>query len=37
MRYTKLRGWIIVITLFYEKTLKYSMIEKKLMRKKLKN
>ena len=29
IRYTKLRDWIKVITLFYEKTLKQSMIEKK--------
>ena len=28
-RYTKLRGWINVITLLYEKTLKESMIDKK--------
>ena len=30
MRYTKLRGWINVITLLYEKTLKTSMIDKKV-------
>ena len=36
-RYTKLRDWINVITLLYEKTLKQSMIDKKLMRKKLQN
>ena len=29
-RYTKLRDWINVITLFYEKTLKESMIDKKI-------
>ena len=29
-RYTKLRDWIIVITLLYEKTLKESMIDKKI-------
>ena len=33
-RYTKLRDWINVITLLYEKTLKQSMIVKKLMKKK---
>ena len=27
IRYTKLRDWIIVITLLYEKTLKQSMID----------
>ena len=31
--FTKLRDWIIVITLLYEKTLKTSMIEKKLINK----
>ena len=30
MRYTKLRDWINVITLLYEKTLKQSMIDKKI-------
>ena len=30
MRYTKLRDWINVITLLYEKTLKESMIDKKI-------
>ena len=30
IRYTKLRDWIIVITLLYEKTLKESMIDKKI-------
>ena len=30
IRYKKLRDWIIVITLLYEKTLKESMIDKKL-------
>ena len=34
-RSTKLRDWINVITLLYEKTLKQSMVEKKLMKKKL--
>ena len=34
IRYTKLRDWIYVITLLYEKTLKTSMVDKKLMRKK---
>ena len=29
-RYTKLRDWINVITLFYEKTLKQSMVDKKI-------
>ena len=37
IRYTKLRDWINVITLLYEKTLKQSMVDKKLMKKKLKN
>ena len=38
IRYTKLRDWINVITLLYEKTLKTSMIDKKkLMKKKLMN
>ena len=30
MRYTKLSDWIIVITLLYEKTLKQSMLDKKI-------
>ena len=30
IRYTKLRDWINVITLFYDKTLKQSMIDKKI-------
>ena len=30
IRYTKLRDWINVITLLYEKTLKHSMIDKKI-------
>ena len=30
IRYTKLRGWINVITLLYEKTLKQSIVEKKI-------
>ena len=34
IRYTKLRDWINVITLLYEKTLKESMIDKKKMKKK---
>ena len=29
IRYTKLRDWINVITLLYEKTLKQSMVDKK--------
>ena len=33
-RYTKLRDWIDLITLSYEKTLKVSMVDKKLMKKK---
>ena len=37
IRYTKQRDWINVITLLYEKTLKQSMVDKKLMKKKLKN
>ena len=31
--YTKLRGWVKVITLFYEKTLKESMIDKTINQK----
>ena len=34
IRYTKLRDWINVITLLYEKTLKESMIDKKIDEKK---
>ena len=34
IRYTKLKDWINVITLLYEKTLKQSMIDKKIMKKK---
>ena len=30
IRYTKLRDWINVITLFYVKTLKFSMVDKKI-------
>ena len=30
IRYTKLRNWIKVITLLYEKTLQQSMVEKKV-------
>ena len=30
IRYTKLRDWINVITLLYEKTLKHSMVDKKI-------
>ena len=37
IRYTKLRDWINVITLLYEKTLKESMIDKKSVRRKLIN
>ena len=37
IRYTKLRDWINVITLLYEKTLKKSMVDKKMMKKKLMN
>ena len=38
IRYTKLRDWINVITLLYEKTLKESIIDKKkLIKKKLSN
>ena len=33
IRYTKLRDWINVITLLYEKTLKESMIDKKIVEK----
>ena len=34
IRYTKLRDWITVITLLYEKTLKESMNDKKIIRRK---
>ena len=37
IRFTKLRDWINLITLLYEKTLKQSIVEKKLMKKKLRN
>ena len=37
IRYTKLKDWINVITLLYEKTLKESMIDKKLIKRKLSN
>ena len=37
IRYTKLRDWINVITLLYEKTLKESMIDKKIDERKLIN
>ena len=37
IRYTKLRDWINVITLLYEKTLKETMIDKKINEKKLSN
>ena len=37
LRYTKLRDWINVITLLSEKTLKESMIDKKLIKKNLSN
>ena len=37
LRYTKLGDWINVITLLYEKTLRESMIDKKLIKKKLRN
>ena len=35
LRYTKLRDWVNFITILYEKTLKESMVEKKLMKEKL--
>ena len=35
--YTKLRDWINVITLLYEKTLKESMVDKKINEKNLSN
>ena len=31
IRYTKLRGWIIVITFLYEKTLKTSLVVEKIV------
>ena len=34
LRYTKLRDWIIFITILYEKTLNQSMIDKKIDEKK---
>ena len=37
IRYTKLRDWVNVLTLLYEKTLKQSMIDKKFMKKKHRN
>ena len=37
LRYTKLRDWINVITLLYEKTLKNSMVDQKIDQKKLRN
>ena len=37
IRYKKLRDWINVITLLYEKTLKQSMVDKKIDEKKHKN
>ena len=37
IRYTKRRHWINVITLLYEKTLKISMVDKILTKKKLRN
>ena len=37
IRYTKIRDWINVITLLLEKTLKEYMIDKKLIKKKLRN
>ena len=36
LRFTKLRDWINVITLLYEKTLKESMIDKKIDQKEAK-
>ena len=33
IRYTKLRDWIIVITLLYEKSLRQSMVDKKIVEK----
>ena len=37
IRYTKLRDWINVTTLLYKKTLKESVIDKKSMKKKVRN
>ena len=37
IRYTKIKDWINVITLLYEKTLKESMIDKKIDQRKLNN
>ena len=37
IRYSKLRDWVNVITLLYEKTLKQSIIDEKMMKKKHKN
>ena len=37
IRYTKLRDWVHVITSLYENTLKQSMIDKKMIKKKLRN
>ena len=37
IRYTKLRDWINVITLFYEKSLKQSVVDRKIAQKKLMN
>ena len=37
IRYTKLRGSINVITLLYEKTLKTSMVDKRIDQRKLRN
>ena len=37
IRYTKIRDWINVITLLYEKTLKQSLVDKKNSKKKHKN
>ena len=37
IRYNKLRDWINVITLLYEKTLKKSMVDKKIHKRKLRN
>ena len=37
IRSTNIRDWIKVITLLFEKTLKSSMVDKKLMTKKLRN
>ena len=37
IRYTKLRDWIIVITLLSEKTLKSFIVDKKMIKKKLRS